>query len=114
MGKWYFYKTTENINGQEEVIFYENECSSKKDYIEFLENNLNSVIHNVNCEVEFSDNEIYSISGSNLIIGLGTNEDIFEIITLNNNTLQLKGVTDIVDGNGNIITTETFIIEFKR
>lgn len=46
LGKWYYYKRTEIINGQQEETLHTNACPTKKDYIEFLESTFNNVVYN--------------------------------------------------------------------
>ena len=115
LGKWYSYKRTEIINGQQEETLHTHECPAKNDFVEFLQNNITTILHNQQCEVFYTDTENYSISGSNLTIesGSGTMQFLFEIKTLNNNTLVLESTIEELDVNGNI-TIIKILDEFKR
>jgi hypothetical protein len=114
LGKWYYYKRTEIINGQQEESLHTHECSTKKDYIEFLEGTFNNVIYNNLCNLDlneaFTDN--YIIDGSNLYLDVNE-DDAIQITTLNNNTLILEANYEEVDSNGDMISGRT-ISEFKR
>lgn len=115
LGKWYYYKKTEIINGQQEETLHTNACPTKKDYIEFLESTFNNVVYNNVCNLDlneaFTDN--YLIDGSNLYLDVNE-DDAIQITTLNNNILILEVPIREFDSNGNETIIGRSIAEFKR
>lgn len=105
LGKWYNNRESESETGQPQWFAYENDCEDKRDYTEFLPNNiLRDVYHSQfdDCEPE-SDNLSWTRNGNTLIIN-GTTVDI---ILLNESVLQVK--TNDSEDEGNV-----YYLEFVR
>lgn len=115
LGKWYFYKTTEIINGQQEETLHTHACPTKNDYVEFLESTINSVIYNNLCNIDLNDSftDSYIIDGANLYLDVNE-DDAIQITTLNNNILILEVPIREFDSNGNETIIGRSIAEFKR
>ena len=111
LGKWYLYKYTEIINGEQDEVLYTHECSTKKNYVEFLESTYNSVYYNNLCNLDGESTGNYIINGSNLYLDVN---DEYKILTLNNNKLILEASLEETDFNGNIITIGRVLIELNR
>jgi hypothetical protein len=99
VGKWEFSKEgTLSSNGQEVMENYINECSTKKDYIQFLESGVyNDYFYGTN-SAELVDTGNWSKSG-NMLTNVTENETV-EIIELTATSLKIKAV----DGSDVYIT----------
>lgn len=99
VGKWEFSKEgTLSSNGQEVMENYINECSTKKDYIQFLESGVyNDYFYGTNCS-ELVDTGNWTKSG-NMLTNVTENETV-EIIELTATSLKIKAV----DGSDVYIT----------
>jgi hypothetical protein len=87
-GKWYNNREAETENGQIVWVAYQNECAGKRDYFEFLQNNiLKDVYHSdfTNCEAD-EDLISWTRNGNTITVDGETGE----IVLLNNTTLQVK------------------------
>lgn len=86
IGKW----TTVSITNEDGTYDYENECSSKKDYVEFQSNGtMRSVYYEEDCSEEV-ETGTYSVNGDKLTIK-GLEFDSFTYtFKLSGNDLQLE------------------------
>lgn len=103
IGKWNRYKVSYTLdNGEVEEVLWQHKCSTKKDYIEFRENQTYEPIEYLsNCEIHTAhggggfwrteNNIIYMSSNSEF-----SDEEQAEILVLNNSTLKVK----YYDNNG--------------
>lgn len=99
VGAWEYYKEGEIVSGVETLVNYENECSTNKDYVEFLQNGeYDDVYYNSDCEesVDYGD---WTKSG-NMLTNV-TEGTTVEILILTETTLKIK----YVDTDGAIYTT---------
>ncbi len=111
-GKWTFYAEGELINGVEQLEPYEQECSSKPDYIEFKKDgSYLSTYYDEDCEVDY-DRGTYKLSGESLtLISEGDNEEdgeTYKVVELSKSTLKLYDTYSFL-GN-----TETDIVVLKK
>lgn len=98
VGKWEFSKEGTISNGQEVMENYINECSTKKDYIQFLESGVyNDYFYGTNC-AELVDTGNWTKSG-NMLTNVTENETV-EILELTATSLKIKAV----DGSDVYIT----------
>lgn len=109
LGKWEL--TTGSINGV--AIEYEQECTNKKDYIEFLANNImQSVYHEIDCE-SYADAGTYSINGNTLLLILDGEDGEFTLTTTFNvsTTELILEYQEDRDGDGKL---DKVVQKFKR
>lgn len=99
VGAWEYFKEGTIVSGTETLIDYENLCSSKKDYVEFLQNGeYDDVYYDENCDesVDYGD---WTISG-NMLTNV-TEDSTVEILILTDTTLKIK----YEDTDGSVYTT---------
>ncbi|CAM4265709.1 putative periplasmic lipoprotein [Flavobacterium terrigena] len=99
IGSWEYYKEGTIVGGTETLANYENSCSTKKDYVEFLQNGeYDDVYYDSNCDesIDYGD---WTKSG-NMLTNV-TEDTTVEILVLTNTTLKIK----YVDTDGAIYTT---------
>jgi hypothetical protein len=99
IGKWYFYKNTYFESGQETSSeMYENQCATKKDYIEFQTDDVvDSYYHDEQC-IKSSETSIYYLDGTDLVID-GTEA---KVTLLTDKSLKIK----LLEDNGDYVVVE--------
>ena len=102
VGKWYF--VDQEVNGTRIPHDDHEECG--KDYIEFKENETLWQMDVWNCDEDFEQTGVYSISDGKLSI----NRESINVIELNSTELSIKGKED-VDEDGKL---DDVILNFER
>jgi hypothetical protein len=98
IGAWEYAKEGTIVSGTETLVNYENECSNKKDYVEFLQNGeYGDYYYDSTCDesVDYGD---WTKSG-NMLTNV-TEDSTVEILILNSTTLKIK-----YEDGGSIYTT---------
>lgn len=97
IGKWEFSQAGSVLNGQEILLPYDHEAPEcGKDFLEFRANGIGLETYfyyddNEDCTQD-TEGFIYSIAGNDITLLIDGIATLFEITTLNNNTLKLKGL----------------------
>ena len=103
-GRWEYSQEGAIVGGQEVLAPYEHECSSQKDYTEFLAGGvMKDYYFDTNCTQDLSQGT-WTKSGNSLAVNFGGEIATAEIVTLNATTLKVKIV----------FSGETFIQVFTR
>lgn len=99
IGSWEYSKEGTIVGTTETLVNYQNLCSNKKDYIEFLQiGEYDDVSYNSNCD-ESIDYGSWTKSG-NMLTNVTENSTV-EILTLTDTTLKIK----YMDTDGSVYTT---------
>ncbi|MDO5510973.1 MAG: lipocalin family protein, partial [Weeksellaceae bacterium] len=107
VGKWKFEQDGAVVNGQEILVPYIHECSTKSDYLEFMSSGIvKEVYYDSNCVEDVDSQDTWTQSGNNLTVITGGTPITVEIITLTATALKLK--FDEVD------TDDTSVVVLSR
>ncbi|MDO5654561.1 MAG: lipocalin family protein [Flavobacteriaceae bacterium] len=94
IGKWKFEQQGYLINGQEILEPYENDCPTKFDHVEFLNNGITKdFYYGVDCR-EYVDNGTWSQSGNMLSLLFEDFQTQVEILSLTNSSLKVKTIDE--------------------
>lgn len=90
LGKWNLSQAGFIVNGTENLMDYEHECSEKKDYIEFKSNGTLTVATHFSDCVEMTDIATWTRTGNTLTVNYEGEVEEAEILILNTTTLKIK------------------------
>lgn len=89
-GKWAFSKEGAIVSGNEVLVDYAHECSTKKDYVELVAGGtVNDVYYPSDCVADVTTGT-WTKSGNNVTITAGGFTQTAEIVILNATTLKVK------------------------
>lgn len=103
-GKWSYFQEGTEVNGQEVLVNYVNDCSTKSDYVEILAGGVFKDVYYYDDCTEEVDTGSWSKDGSNITVSFNGFSSTGQILTLDNSTLKVKST---VEG-------EIYIQVFKR
>lgn len=93
-GKWDYFQEGLLVGNQEILEAYSHDCTTNKDYTEFVAGGvLRDVYHYDDCEEEI-DLGTWSRNGSSLTVTIGGETTNAEILTLDNQTLKVKATVE--------------------